>query len=776
MNIQYIIESAFCLACLYGFYWLVLRRETFFQWNRVYLLLSPFLALGLPALKIQLTALQAPAIAQDTVPVVEPEFNLPVLVEHVQAAPQAVRHTLMQPVAEGWSVSLGEALWWIYLAGAGMLTLRLTVQMWYLIRMIRRCRKVRSGAAEVAVSEKETLPLASFFGVVFWNDESRLSESREFLLEHELVHVRQWHSLDVLMMELMVIVQWFNPLMHAFRRSLCAVHEYIADDHVVSSTRRRYEYASLLVQHQRAGQRAQPGLVNTFHSLIKNRLVMLAKRPSRPVSRAKYILALPLFAVLMMLFSFRLIEKLPAAAPFVNAVKTASEYAGTLSGITILAAKTTAPEPTQYNFYWGSIQCKIFHDTASDRYFGEAELSPEEFREALKREPRVWNGHALEQHVSLVMAGLAVRSDYNEPGVYAAGRKKLEDFVTPLKQEDVVELTEVSLPNGRTATLRLSMGAGVADWLPRNSGEINALEDPAKAMIDEDAFAELKWGNTTVNAKGRQFFTVGEFWEIMSNNPQVVYRDGRAKVADSLAIWAGFPGTNYRLLIRQPAGGGARYSMSELRRELEGVRDQIKPGVVVRIVQKPEQEDQPPKASLELYPRSVFSLVPDNDPRLTLLRSDRRDYFFEWGNFSRQFPDMYAYAFTSNDHQTITTDLQYNVESFGLTAKEISTFLKLAPRLYREKELLGSFSFQIKYADRTARVENGQVPADFLSFFEKNVKDHDQITLSDFKAEAGGLRMVSTTESGFRSIGSNIGGIQEVKFDKSRIPYQVFIK
>ncbi|MBK7935840.1 MAG: M56 family metallopeptidase [Lewinellaceae bacterium] len=773
MNIQYIIESAFCLACLYGFYWLVLQRETFFQWNRVYLLLSPLLALALPTLKIQVLA-PPPASQPEVIPFVEPVLDLPVIVEQVQAAPVAVRQTLMLPLAEGWSVTLGEILWWTYLAGAGLLTLRLAVQMWYLLRMMRRCRKVKAGKVDVVVSEKTALPVASFFGIVFWNHESQLTDNQEFLLEHELVHVRQWHSIDVLLMELMVILQWFNPLMHAFRRSLCAVHEYIADDHVVNSTRRRYEYASLLVQHQSAGQRARPGLVNTFHSLIKNRLVMLAKRPSRPFFRVKYLLMFPLFAALMLLFSFRLIEKLPAAAPFVQAVKTASEFAGVLSAIEIIAEKTATPEPTSYNFYWGSIQCKIYHNTDSDTYFGEANLSPEEFREALKREPRIWNGQSLEQHLSFLVGALPVRSDYNDESAYAGKRAEIEHFAATLKSDDVVELNEVNLPNGKTAVIRLSMNAGVAGWLPRNAGEINALDDPAKATISEDAFSDLKWGKTTVNAKGRQFFTVSEFLDIIRNDPQVVYADGRTKAADSLSIWAAIPGNGYHPLLRLPATGRSWFSIAEIRAKIEQVSEQIKPGVVVRIAHKPEREDQAQRPLLELYPRSVFSLVPDGDPRLPLLRSDRRDYYFEWGNFSRQFPDMYAKVYTSGE-QVVHADLPYNMEVNPLTAKEIIQMLKLEPRLFQEKEPLRSFSFQIKYADRAAKVENGVVPADFLAYFEKNVKDHDRVMLSNFRAEAGGRRTVATTEAGLRLIGSNNSGIKEIRIDKSRIPHQVFI-
>jgi hypothetical protein len=419
----YLLESAFCLACFYAFYHVALRRETFFQWSRAYLLVTPLLAMVLPALNIRLdrnAEIRSANVSEMPSERTEPTSAILPLVEQVQSSPVALhRYDWSQPVAAGWSVSLADALWWLYGAGAIGLLVLLAVRFGRLFWMLHRCRRERQGTVTFATSEVEEVPLASFFGFIFWNKNAQLSESQQFLLEHELVHVRQRHSLDVLLMELMVVLQWFNPLMHTFRRSLCAVHEYIADDYVVRHTRQRRAYATLLVQQAAAGTRAPSGsgLVNTFHLLIKQRLIMLAKRPSRPLRRAKFALALPLAAGLMLLFSFRLVETLPAAAPLRAAIETAANYVATLSEVTIAAEKPIAPVvaepvPTPYILYWGNFQSTIYYEPGTDTYFGNAHLTSAEFRESVLREPRLWNGDAktLQATISLTVRRLAIQS------------------------------------------------------------------------------------------------------------------------------------------------------------------------------------------------------------------------------------------------------------------------------------------------------------------------------------------------------------------------------
>ncbi|MBV6439647.1 MAG: hypothetical protein EPGJADBJ_01293 [Saprospiraceae bacterium] len=744
--IQYILESAFCLACLYAFYWVALRRETFFQWNRAYLLVSPLLALGLPLLKIRLESHPRESLAPAT------SIDLPLLVGQVQTAPVAVRHTLSQPVAQGWSLSLGEVLWWVYLAGAGLLAIGLAIKMWYLWRMIRRCRRAQAGDIEVSVSDADPLPLASFFGYIFWNKNIQSPEKQRLLLEHELVHVRQWHSLDVLLMEAMVVMYWFNPFIHAFRRSLCVMHEYIADDHVVRLTRQRYEYASLLVQSQQAGRQKQPGLVNTFHSLIKNRLVMLARRPSRPFYRLKYALALPLFAALMLLFSFRLIEKLPAAAAFRDVVQTVEKYAGTLQTFTISEQPTTRAEPTVYNFYWGSIQCKIYYEVVSDTYSGEADISPEEFREALKREPRIWNGQSLEQHVSFSLGHLTIRSDYNNESVYAARRKELEDFSAGLHRGDYLLLEKLVLPNGKMATVRLSLNTEAADWVKSlQSGSINWPENPDISFEDSP---RLTWGKADglQYSPDRQFYTVREFWEILQSDPTARLPEGTSRqekrdtttsllwsdqlLPDRMRLMVVMPGNNILIKINEET-----LTMDQVRASLEAKREQIQPGIVVLIhwAAPNPAEMSWPNASVS----ASFTLVPDGDPRLMLRRGEQNNYRLAWGDFTGAFLKQYACRFRAPGQEDIMGDRPVQIENHSLTAKEIIQMCRLKPRFFQNDQAIELQQFVIEHKGHSISVGKEGVEEDFIRFLERGLRPGDVLRLTGFKAFAGTSRQIT---------------------------------
>jgi len=116
------------------------------------------------------------------------------------------------------------------------------------------------------VETQTNFPAASFFGYIFWNQQ--ITDEQQLILEHEKVHIRQWHSLDVLLMEICVIIKWFNPLIYWFRNALKATHEFIADQYVIQQKSNVGEYATLLVNQHK--QQVTTPLTNTFYSLTKN--------------------------------------------------------------------------------------------------------------------------------------------------------------------------------------------------------------------------------------------------------------------------------------------------------------------------------------------------------------------------------------------------------------------------------------------------------------------------------------------------------------------------
>jgi len=306
---QYLLESSICLAIFYGFYHFFLRRETFFQLNRFYLLCSPALALLIPLLNISL---------QPTT-----EYLYPIVTQTASWNQRLWQTMELQPTPL-LTITVGDLLLIIYALGGFVMAQRLFHSLWRVGQLIRKNRRV--AAEEFTVVETNNdLPAASFFSFVFWKG-GRLSEQQRLILEHELVHVRQKHSVDVLLMEFWVILKWFNPLIYLFRRSLRVTHEYIADHYVTRQSGSKSNYARLLV---RLGQpNGRLSLVNTFSLLTKKRLLMLSQKPSPNWRYAKYILSLPLLVTLMLLFSFNLTDNLPQGvkAPFQKAATALDDF------------------------------------------------------------------------------------------------------------------------------------------------------------------------------------------------------------------------------------------------------------------------------------------------------------------------------------------------------------------------------------------------------------------------------------------------------------------
>nr|WP_297789176.1 M56 family metallopeptidase [uncultured Allomuricauda sp.] len=272
--ITYLLESlAFQLIFLLA-YDLFLKKETFFQWNRVYLLGTFALSLILPWVKIQ--ALQT---------------SMPEPLETTTIFLTQLNGVVLGPGAE--ETSFLERISWPYLAlGAGSIL----AAIWFTYKLIQ-IGKLRNRSIVENYKEftKVTVPKStsafSFFRNIFMGDEIKKDKEAN-ILAHELVHVKQWHSLDLLFFELARIVFWFNPLVYIYQNRVAELHEFIADEKAVKQNKAAH-FEMLLSE---AFQTQNISFVNQFFnkSLIKKRIVMLQKKKSKAVWQLKYVLLLPL--------------------------------------------------------------------------------------------------------------------------------------------------------------------------------------------------------------------------------------------------------------------------------------------------------------------------------------------------------------------------------------------------------------------------------------------------------------------------------------------------
>lgn len=291
--VLYLAQASACLLVFYGFYHLVLRQETCFQYNRAYLLATPALSLLLPLAPLPgwLQPLSFFA-AKETDPQV-----------FVQVEAGGYGEVIATPAVVEQAPFPWQALvWMVYALGCCFFAYRFLRQLRQISHLTRQYREhIRDQDGIRVVPTHGQLPTFSFFHYLFFDESQHPKEcDRQKVLQHETVHIRQKHSWDVVYMEVLAILFWFQPLLYLYKKALASTHEYIADAQVALQSCPR-EYAVLLARQ--VLNKMDLSLGHFFNkSLTLKRLNMLQKTQLRP-SRLKQGLALPLLLLMFVLVS-----------------------------------------------------------------------------------------------------------------------------------------------------------------------------------------------------------------------------------------------------------------------------------------------------------------------------------------------------------------------------------------------------------------------------------------------------------------------------------------
>jgi hypothetical protein len=272
----YLAESGAALAVFYAVYRLALKDDTHFGTGRLYLLASLVVAHLAPLVHITSPFRQ----------VVVPAGAL----EDLDTTAAA---------AAGWTWE--HALIWLYAAGAFFVFLRLAWHLAHLIRIARQHAVVHRDGVRVVYVDEDCPPF-SFFRTAFVH---RPAAGDEHVLDqvvaHERTHIRQAHSLDILLIHLAAIGQWFNPFIWLYRHALKELHEYLADREVLAQGFDPFTYKQILFE-QHLGARSFELAHHLRQSQIKRRLAMMTRR-SGPWTVLKYLLALPALGLLVVAFA-----------------------------------------------------------------------------------------------------------------------------------------------------------------------------------------------------------------------------------------------------------------------------------------------------------------------------------------------------------------------------------------------------------------------------------------------------------------------------------------
>lgn len=283
----YIVKSAVCLAVFYLFYRLLLSRETFHRFNRIALLGILILSCVIPFAEVTMK---------------EPmEVSQQLLTWEELLLLADLNQTATVETAPVSAITWCEGLLMAYLLGIVFFFLR---NVWSLSRMLRLIKGStlvrRENGITLITHQKEIAPFSWMKFVVI--SEKDLKENGEEILTHEYAHIRKRHSIDLLIADICIFFQWFNPASWLLKQELQNIHEFEADESVILQGIDAKKYQLLLIK-KAVGTRLY-SMANSFnHSSLKKRITMMLKKKSNPWARLKYLYVLPLAAIAVAAFA-----------------------------------------------------------------------------------------------------------------------------------------------------------------------------------------------------------------------------------------------------------------------------------------------------------------------------------------------------------------------------------------------------------------------------------------------------------------------------------------
>lgn len=363
----YLLKSGLSLAILAFFYELVQKREVFFNFNRVYLLLGLVVAILLPFLDFNvLSFFTAETNSQNYLLTYQvSNFQLPEVVIGSKATTQS-------------GMSLVNLLVIIYLAGVLFKAVQLLRRTLKLFRLIERTKASITDRVRFIFTEGD-LPVFSFFNNIFISENTFNGDDSEKIIAHEKVHISQLHSLDLLFAELVCIIQWFNPFAYLLKKAIRENHEFLADQEVISAYSDPSTYRLLLLTYS-SGIKTNSLAHNFSYSLLKRRLFM-TKKPKKRM-RLGFSITAASMAFILVLFACsqpdqNIIEKSGAneislAGEVYENVEVMPEYPGGMDSlIAFLGSNISYPDEAKKQ----GIEGKVFVDFVIDKEGSVREVS-----------------------------------------------------------------------------------------------------------------------------------------------------------------------------------------------------------------------------------------------------------------------------------------------------------------------------------------------------------------------------------------------------------------
>ena len=278
----YLLKVSICLLVLYIPYLILFRKNTFFGANRLYLLLTLIFSFVIPTLEISQSTAVYSIVAEST-----PGTSLSHYYDDFNSI-EAVYHEVNYPLI----------LSWVYLAGVLVFTIRLGFSVVSILK-IKRGADIEKIDRFSILRVDSTEPF-SFFNLIFLPK----TEINPLIIQHEKIHIKQFHWMDVVLVEVAAILLWFNPVMIPFKRSLKLQHEYLADEQTIKGDIQPEDYLECMLKEIHRTHFDGP-ISNFYYQSIKNRITMITKKRTPIPLSGLYMILIPVICILSFAFSKR---------------------------------------------------------------------------------------------------------------------------------------------------------------------------------------------------------------------------------------------------------------------------------------------------------------------------------------------------------------------------------------------------------------------------------------------------------------------------------------
>jgi TonB-dependent SusC/RagA subfamily outer membrane receptor len=288
----YLIQVIVSSGILYLYYHFFLRNKRFHQYNRFYLLGTVILSIIIPFLRIPVYFTHedsASSIVLRTLTILGPSNEeIPWNTGNLSALQNSSHYTI-------------DLIYCLYAVIACLALGKIIIGLVRIKTLGKRNPSKKLGNIFFINTSDSHAPF-SFFNRLFWHRDIELkSEKGEQIFRHELFHIRQRHSIDIVFMELVSMVFWINPFFHLIKKEMRAIHEFLADRYALDKCN-QWNYAETLLMH--AFQTKQ-SLVNPFfHNQIKRRIAMITNPKKTSHQYLRKVLVLPVAVVIVTLFAF----------------------------------------------------------------------------------------------------------------------------------------------------------------------------------------------------------------------------------------------------------------------------------------------------------------------------------------------------------------------------------------------------------------------------------------------------------------------------------------